>query len=75
MPTFYGVGRTAVDIFIPVKKIPLKFLDQNLTRLSQDDMESLYPHLEKLKSGEIKKVSGGIASNIVKTASFLVQSL
>lgn len=71
MPTFYGVGRTAVDIFIPVKKIPLKFLDQNLTRLSQDDMESMYPHLEKLKSGEIKKVSGGIASNIVKTASFL----
>lgn len=71
MPTFYGIGRSTVDIFIPVSKIPLKFADQNLTKLSQDEMETIYPNLEKLKSGEIKKVAGGISANIIKIASFL----
>ncbi len=71
MPTFYGIGRSTVDIFIPVSKIPLKFADQNLTRLSQDEMDSIFPSLEKLKAGEIKKVAGGISANIVKIASYL----
>ena len=41
MPTFYGIGRSSVDIFIPVEKIPLKYADQNLTRLSKDEMENI----------------------------------
>ena len=71
MPTFYGIGRSTVDIFIPVNKIPLKFADQNLTRLSQDEMEKIYPNLEKHKANNIKKVAGGISANIVKIASYL----
>ena len=71
MPTFYGIGRSTVDIFIPVNKIPLKFADQNLTRLSQDEMEKIYPNLEKLKISDIKKVAGGISANIIKIASYL----
>jgi sugar/nucleoside kinase (ribokinase family) len=71
MPTFYGIGRSTVDIFIPVNKIPLKFAEQNLTRLSQDEMEKIYPNLEKHKANNIKKVAGGISANIVKIASYL----
>ena len=56
MPTFYGIGRSTVDVFIPVNKIPLKFADQNLTRLSQDEMEKIYPNLEKHKANNIKKL-------------------
>ena len=71
MPTFYGIGRSTVDIFIPVEKIPLKFTDQNLTRVSQDELEVLLPKLEKLATGPIRKVAGGITANIIKIASYL----
>ncbi len=71
MPTFYGIGRSTVDIFIPVEKIPLKFADQNLTRISQDEMDKLLPKLTKLAMGNIHKVAGGITANILKIASYL----
>lgn len=71
MPTFYGIGRSTVDIFIPVEKIPLKFADQNLTRVSKDEMVNLLPNLLKLAKGEIRKVAGGMTANVIKIASYL----
>jgi hypothetical protein len=56
MPTFYGIGRSSVDIFIPVEKIPLKYADQNLTRLSKDEMAKLLPNLMKLAKVKSEKL-------------------